>query len=65
MLKNKKFRKYSIKYLKFDFMALQPTNEKLPLCLICEKTFNNEDMKPLKMKEHVMKKCTAKKLLRL
>lgn len=59
MSENKKCRKYSIEYLKFGFIA-SPTNEKLPLCLICEKTFSNEAMKPSKMKEHFMKKHSDK-----
>jgi len=59
MSENKKCRKYSIEYLKFGFIV-SPTNEKLPLCLICEKTFSNEAMKPSRMKEHLMKKHSDK-----
>lgn len=59
MSENKKCRKYSIEYLKFGFIG-SPTNEKLPLCLICEKTFSNEAMKPSRMKEHFMKKHSDK-----
>jgi hypothetical protein len=59
MSENKKCRKYSIEYLKFGFIV-SPTNEKLPLCLFCEKTFSNEAMKPSRIKEHLMKKNSDK-----
>lgn len=59
MSKNKKCRKYSIKYLKFGFIA-PSTNAKLPLYLICEKTFSNGAMKPSRIKEHVIKKHSDK-----
>jgi hypothetical protein len=49
MSENQKCKKYSIEYLKFGF-TVSPTNEKLPFCLICEKTFSNEVIK------HFMKK---------
>lgn len=53
MSENKKCREYSIKYLKFGFISF-PTNKKLSLRLICEKTFSNETMKPSRMKEHII-----------
>ncbi|KAE9542272.1 hypothetical protein AGLY_003399 [Aphis glycines] len=59
MSENKECKKYSIEYLKFG-VIVSPTNEKLPLCLICEKTFSNKAMKPSRMKEHLMKKHSDK-----
>ena len=48
----KKCRQYSQDYLKFGFIAL-PTNESIHMCLLCEKTFSNDSMKPSKMKGHL------------
>jgi len=48
----KKCRQYSQDYLKFGFIA-SPTNESTPMCLLCEKTFSNDSMKPSKMKDHL------------
>ena len=50
----RKTRQYSEKYLKFGFIQ-SFTNVTLPLCLLCEKTFANEAMKPSKLKEHQMR----------
>ncbi|KAF0702067.1 protein ZBED8-like, partial [Aphis craccivora] len=44
-----------IEYLKFGFI-LSPTNEKLHLCLICEKIFSDEAMKPSRIKDDFIKK---------
>jgi len=48
----KKCRQYSQHYLKFGFIA-SPTNKSIPMCLLCEKTFSNDSMKPSKMKDHL------------
>lgn len=56
----KKFRYYSLDYLKFGFICL-PTNETVPMCLLCEKTFGNEYMKPSKMKDHLERLHSDKK----
>ncbi|KFD66371.1 hypothetical protein M514_21401 [Trichuris suis] len=47
----KKTRQYSTEYLKFGFTC-SPANRRLPMCLICEKVFPNEAMKPSRLKEH-------------
>uniref|UniRef100_A0A5S6QAD2 DUF4371 domain-containing protein n=1 Tax=Trichuris muris TaxID=70415 RepID=A0A5S6QAD2_TRIMR len=41
----KKCRKYRDEYLKFGFVP-SPGNMHMPMCLICEKVFLNESMKP-------------------
>ncbi|KFD56772.1 hypothetical protein M513_02449, partial [Trichuris suis] len=41
----KKCRLYSSEYLQFGFAA-SPANEHLPMCLLCEKVFSNDTMKP-------------------
>ncbi|KFD64498.1 hypothetical protein M514_07728, partial [Trichuris suis] len=46
----KKSRQYSTEYLKFGFTC-SPANRRLPMCLICEKVFSNEAMKPSRLKE--------------
>ena len=48
----KKCRQYSQEYLKFGFIP-SFTNETVPFCLLCEKTFSNDAMKPAKMKDHL------------
>ncbi|KFD68115.1 hypothetical protein M514_08498, partial [Trichuris suis] len=47
----KKCRLYSSEYLQFGFAA-SPANEHLPMCLLCEKVFSNDTMKPSKLKLH-------------
>ncbi|KFD69485.1 hypothetical protein M514_18357 [Trichuris suis] len=47
----KKTRQYSTEYLKFGF-SCSPANRRLLMCLICEKVFSNEAMKPSRLKEH-------------
>ena len=53
-------RQYSEDYLKFGFIA-SPTNESIPMCPLCEKTFSNDNMKPTKMKDHLERIHCAKK----
>ena len=48
----KKCRQYSVENLKFGFIP-SPNNEQRPMCLICEKTFSNEAMKPSRLFEHL------------
>jgi hypothetical protein len=50
----KKCRQYSIDYLKYGF-TYSPTNQLLPMCLICQKVFSNEAMKPSRLQEHLNK----------
>lgn len=52
--KKKKCRLYSIEYLKYGF-TYSPTNQSLPMCLICQKVFSNEAMKPSRLQEHLNK----------
>ena len=49
-----KVRKYSIDYLNYGFMAA-PHDERLPMCLICNRTLCNDSMKPVKL-EHLKTK---------
>ena len=56
----KKCRQYSVDYLKFGFIP-SLTNKTLPLCLLCEKVFSNDAMKPAKMKEHLERIHSDKK----
>ncbi|XP_063847259.1 zinc finger BED domain-containing protein 5-like [Scylla paramamosain] len=48
----KKWRQCSQKYLKYGFIT-SLTNDTMPLCHLCEKTFSNDAMKPAKMKHHL------------
>ncbi|XP_063847276.1 zinc finger BED domain-containing protein 5-like [Scylla paramamosain] len=48
----KKCRQCSQKYLKYGFIT-SLTNDTMPLCHLCEKTFSNDAMKPAKMKHHL------------
>ncbi|XP_050528101.1 SCAN domain-containing protein 3-like [Daktulosphaira vitifoliae] len=54
MSAKKKCRQYLVEYLKFGFIA-SPLNVQLPFCLMCEKTFSNEAMKPSRLKDHLSK----------
>uniref|UniRef100_A0A5S6Q4E5 DUF4371 domain-containing protein n=1 Tax=Trichuris muris TaxID=70415 RepID=A0A5S6Q4E5_TRIMR len=52
--KKRKCRQYSTEYLKYGFIA-SPSNQRLPMCLLCHKTFSNESMKPSRLIEHLAK----------
>lgn len=56
----KKCRQYSVEYLKYGFIQ-SPTNQLLPMCLICQKVFSNEAMKPSRLQEHLTKLHPDKK----
>ena len=56
----KKCRMYNIDYLKFGFVE-SVTDKRLPMCLICEKVFPNDAMKPGRMEDHLSKCDPAKK----
>ena len=47
-----KCRQYSSEYLKYGCISSK-TNKQLPMCLICEKTFTNKGMKPLRIINHL------------
>ena len=47
----KKCRRYSQEYLKFGLHSF--TNKTMPMCQLFEKTFSNDAMKPVKMKDHL------------
>ncbi|KFD54976.1 hypothetical protein M514_26226, partial [Trichuris suis] len=51
----RKTRQYSTEYLKYGFIRA-PGNKQLPMCMMCEKVFSNEAMKPSRLKEHLMRK---------
>ena len=55
----RKCRQYSSEYLKYGVIP-PVTNEQLPMCLICEKTFTNEGMKPSRMIDHLKVKHPEK-----
>ena len=48
----KKCRQYCSEYITFGFVESQ-INKQMPMCLVCEKTFSNEAMKPSRMIEHL------------
>ena len=50
----KKYKQYSVEYLKYGFIQ-SPTNPQQPMCLVCEKNFSNEAMKPSRLLEHLQK----------
>ena len=50
----KKCRQYSEEYLKYGFIQ-SLTNPQQPMCLVCEKNFSNEAMKPSRLLEHLQK----------
>ena len=50
----KKRRQYSAEYIKHGFIE-NPTNPFSPMCLLCQKTFSNEAMKPSRLQDHLNK----------
>lgn len=56
----RKCRQYSVEYIKYGFVP-SPQNLRLPMCLICEKTFTNEAMKPSRLVAHLEKMHPNKK----
>ncbi|XP_056636253.1 SCAN domain-containing protein 3-like [Diorhabda sublineata] len=56
----KKCRQYNVDYLKFGFIP-SLSNKQLPLCLICNKVFSNDAMKPSKLEDH-LRRCHPDKL---
>lgn len=50
----KKRRHYSADYMQYGFIE-NPTNPSSPMCLICQKTFSNEAMKPSRLQDHLYK----------
>ena len=58
--KKKKCRQYSVEYLTYGF-AQAPQSQQQPMCLLCEKTFSNEAMKPSRLLDHFKKIYPDKK----
>lgn len=56
----KKRRQYSAEYIKYGFIE-NPTNPSSPMCLLCQKTFSNEAMKPSRLQDHLNKMHSDKK----
>jgi hypothetical protein len=50
----KKCRQYNVEYLKYGCIPV-PTNQQLLMCLICERVFSNDAMKPSRITEHLRK----------
>ena len=46
-------------YIKYGFVK-SPSNEQLPMCLLCEQVFSNEGMDPSRMIDH-LKSCHSDK----
>ena len=55
----KKCRQYSADYIKYGFVK-SPSNEQLPMCLMNEKVFSNEGMKPSRMIDHLKSRHSDK-----
>ena len=58
-MSKQKCRQYSSEYLKYSVIP-SVTNELLPMCLICEKTFTNKGIKPSRMIDHLKAKHPEK-----
>ena len=50
----KKCRQYSVEYLKYGFVSALHSQQR-PMCLLCEKVFSNEAIKPSRLFEHLTK----------
>lgn len=53
-------RQYNVEYLKFGFVP-SFADKTRPMCLICQKTFSNEAMKPSRLLDHLSKMHADKK----
>ena len=53
-------RQYSVVHLKYGFVQA-PQSQQQPMCLLCEKIFSNEAMKPLRLLDHFKKIYSDKK----
>ena len=59
MNSKKKCRQYSADYIKYGFVK-SPSNEQLPMCLMCEQVFSNEGVKPSRMIDHLKSRHSDK-----
>ena len=59
MNSKKKCRQYSADYIKYG-LDKSPSNEQLPMCLLCEQVFSNEGMKPSRMIDHLKSRHSDK-----
>ena len=50
----RKVRQYSSSYFQYGFIPA-PNSESHPMCLLCNKVFSNEVMKPSRLSEHLTK----------
>ena len=55
----KKCRHYSADYIKYGVVN-SPSNEQLPMCLMCEQVFSNEGMMPSRMIDHLKSRHSDK-----
>ncbi len=60
----RKCRQYNVEYLKYGFIS-SPNNNQQPMCLLCEKVFSNEAMKPSRLLQHFKKMHSDKEKLNL
>ncbi|KAF2886154.1 hypothetical protein ILUMI_20019 [Ignelater luminosus] len=51
----KKYRQYSVDYLKFSFIPSM-SDKRLPMCFLCNKVLSNDAMKPSKLEDH-LRRC--------
>ncbi|KAI5152824.1 hypothetical protein ENBRE01_3037 [Enteropsectra breve] len=56
----KKNRQYKPEFIRYGFIPC-PTNQALPMCLICEKSLSNEAMKPSRLQDHLIRVHPDKK----
>ena len=49
-----KCRQYVEEYIKYEFVP-SPSNQQMPMCLLCDKTFSNVAMKPSRLHDHLLR----------
>lgn len=54
----KKCRQYDAEYIKYGFVP-SPSNQHNPMCLLCDRVFSNEAMKPSRLSDHLLKVHTS------
>ena len=54
----KKCRQYDAEYIKYGFVP-SPSNQYNPMCLLCDRVFSNEAMKPSRLHDHLLRVHTC------
>ena len=54
MIPKKNCRQYVVEYVKYEFVP-SPNNQQNPMCLLCDRVFSNETMKPSRLRDRLLR----------